>query len=293
MGGEQMMAFKKGHKINLGRKFSEETKRRISEGNRGKKLSKEHIKKMSLFNMGKHFSPNTEFKKGNIPIAPFKKGNIPWNKGKKNPKLTIRNLIDNPSKKPEVRKKMSEIHKEWHRTHKHPFLNKPRSEETKLKIINSLKGRHLSPNTEFKKGQISTKMGKNFEELYGGQRAKKIKGLIIEKRKKQITPKKDTSIEIKLQNLLRKSNINFSTHKYMKEIKHGYQCDILIPKQKKVSKKTVIEAFGTYWHNYPLARKIDITRAQELRAKNFRVLTFWENEIKDMELNDLKNKVIC
>lgn len=34
------------------------------------------------FKKGECVSPNTEFKKGNEPIAPFKKGHIPWNKNK-------------------------------------------------------------------------------------------------------------------------------------------------------------------------------------------------------------------
>jgi len=49
---------------------------------------------------GKHFSPNTEFKKGHIPISGFKKGHIPWDKGIKREKFSK-----------ETRKKMSEAHK--------------------------------------------------------------------------------------------------------------------------------------------------------------------------------------
>ena len=70
------------------------------------------------------------------------------------------------------------------------------------------------------------------------------------------------------------------------DIEHGYQCDILVP-----SKKLVIECFGTYWHNYPLGREIDLLRINELRDKGWRVLVFWENEIKAMELSDLKTKL--
>ena len=145
------------------------------------------------------------------------------------------------------------------------------------------------------KGKYHTKETKNKMSISRIKYYQKYPGSIkkIKKwRKTFVLPKKDTSIEVKLQNLLKKSKINFSTHQYMK-IPHGYQCDILIPKQKGVKKKTVIEAFGTYWHKYPFARKIDITRAKELRNKKFRVLTFWENEIKVMKLNDLRNKIIC
>jgi len=66
-------------------------------------------------------------------------------------------------------------------------------------------------------------------------------------RAKQISPVKDTSIEVKIQNFLKELGIEFFTHKYMK-IEHGYQCDILIP-----SKSLVIECDGDYWHNLPNA----------------------------------------
>jgi very-short-patch-repair endonuclease len=77
------------------------------------------------------------------------------------------------------------------------------------------------------------------------------------------------------------------------DIEHGYQCDILVPVQKGISKKTIIECFGTYWHNYPYGRDIDIKRCTELREKGFRVLVFWENEIKLMNIFDFGIKLRC
>jgi hypothetical protein len=41
------------------------------------------------------------------------------------------------------------------------------SEETKRKISLSLKGRHSSPQTEFKKGYISSRKGKKFPQITG------------------------------------------------------------------------------------------------------------------------------
>lgn len=106
------MAFKKGHTINNGKKFSEEHRKKLSDKkkgsipwnkglkgimkpnktsfkkgqtpwNKGMKTSLDVIKKLSESHKGKHISPKTEFKKG-IRISTkteFKKGNIPWNKG--------------------------------------------------------------------------------------------------------------------------------------------------------------------------------------------------------------------
>lgn len=110
---------------------------------------------------------------------------------------------------------------------------------------------------------------------------------IIEWRKTAVFPKKDTSIEVKIQNFLKILGIEFFTHQYMK-IEHGYQCDILIP-----SMNLVIECDGDYWHKYSTGRDIDHIRTSELLSKGFKVLRLWENEIKIMELNDFKEKLIC
>jgi len=96
------------------------------------------------------------------------------------------------------------------------------------------------------------------------------------------------------------------------KIKHGYQCDILIPKQETegviIPQKTIIECDGDYFHMNPnkfkpedkcfkngaTAKeiwKLDNNRTKELIEKGFRVIRLWEHEIKVMELNDFKNKV--
>ena len=117
------------------------------------------------------------------------------------------------------------------------------------------------------------------------------------RRAKQIFPVKDTSIEVKIQNYLKQLNIDFFTHQYIKEIEHGYQCDILIP-----SMNLVIECDGDYWHgdiirfpnpNEMQSKQIeeDKIRTQELIESGFRVLRLWEHEIKVMELNDFKERL--
>ena len=118
---------------------------------------------------------------------------------------------------------------------------------------------------------------KNFTE----QHKMKIK----EARKKQITPKYDTKIEVKIQNFLKELKIEYFTHQYMK-IKHGYQCDILIP-----SLNLVIECDGDYWHKYPIGLEKDHFRTKELIEKGFRVLRLWERDIKKMNLNEFKEKI--
>lgn len=102
-------------------------------------------------------------------------------------------------------------------------------------------------------------------------------------RKYKIFPIKDTKIEVKIQNFLKVLGIEFFTHQYIKEIEHGYQCDILIP-----SINLVIECDGDYWHKYPIGTKIDKIRTSELIEKGFKVLRLWESEINSMDLNKFK-----
>ena len=107
-----------------------------------------------------------------------------------------------------------------------------------------------------------------------------------ERRKNIIIPVKDTSIEVKIQNFLKQLNIEFYTHQYM-HIEHGYQCDILIP-----SMNIVIECDGDYWHKYPIGNDIDHIRTSELLENGFKVLRLWGSEIKQLDLNKFKDKLL-
>jgi len=104
-------------------------------------------------------------------------------------------------------------------------------------------------------------------------------------RRYQVLPKKDTSIEVKMQSILDELNIKFITHKYI-DIEHGYQCDIFIPLL-----NLIIECDGDYWHKRPYGRKIDVIRSNELRVSGYKLLRFWESEIKVMDKNDLLLKL--
>jgi very-short-patch-repair endonuclease len=150
------------------------------------------------------------------------------------------------------------------------------TKETRKKLSRALTGRKLSKETIERLRNVRNKFISNhpqFIELIKEKRAKQKRTLI-------------SSQEIKLQNFLNELNINFIPHPYIR-IKHGYQCDILIP-----SKKCIIECFGVYWHNFPLSRPIDIMRSRELRDAGYKVLVFWDKEINEMQVEDLQNKLI-
>ena len=63
------MAFQKGHKTNLGRKLSEEHKRKLSKTKLGKKFSEEHRKKLSLRHSNKRWEGHIKIKRKSIPYS--------------------------------------------------------------------------------------------------------------------------------------------------------------------------------------------------------------------------------
>lgn len=135
-------------------------------------------------------------------------------------------------------------------------------------------------------GYVSPSKGKTYAEFKGEEWAIRKKAILKEKRKLQITPKQDTSIEIKIQNFLKELEYEYYTHHYVNEIKHSYQCDIYVPLL-----NLIIECDGNYWHKYPVGTEIDHIRTIELNEKGFNVLRLWESEIKDMNLVDFQQKI--
>ena len=237
----------------------------------------------------------------NLGRNPWNKGKkglqVAWNKGKKHPCAKLN---------PQVFKKgniswstglTKETDERIMRSSKKMLGNKnpTKREEVKKKMSEANKGKHFSPKTEFKKGhkiRIGLYHSKETKNKIRETKIKqyKINPSIIEKikeaRAKQILPIKDTKIEVKIQIFLKKLGYEFFTHHYIKEIEHHYRCDILIP-----SINLVIECDGDYWHKYPIGKELDHIRTNELIEKGFKVLRLWEFEINDMSLTDLKEKI--
>ncbi len=121
-------------------------------------------------------------------------------------------------------------------------------------------------------------------------------------KRKLVTPKKDTSIEVKIQDFLKQLGIEFFTHQYI-NIKHAYQCDIFVP-----SKNLIIECDGEFFHMNPekyasdyrifgngmTAKErweLDDLRTKELLEKGYKVWRIWENDIKKMNLVDFEKNL--
>ena len=125
----------------------------------------------------------------------------------------------------------------------------------------------------------------NMEGKNNPSKRKEVREKLRKHRATQVFPTKDTKIEVKIQNFLKRLGVKFFTHQYMK-IEHGYQCDILIP-----SMNMVIECDGDYWHKYPIGTKLDHTRTKELLKEGFKVLRLWEREINNLSLKKFKEKI--
>lgn len=147
--------------------------------------------------------------------------------------------------------------------------------------------------------------GKTVEEIYGKELGKKFRKQNKINRSNQVFPLKDSKPEIIAREFLDQLEIKYKQHSMINEIKYRYQCDFLIPKQKGINQKIILELDGDYWHanpehngnfmNYPAkirANRIkDFERTSQLEEKGFKVLRLWEHEIKEMTLEDFKNKL--
>ena len=251
----------------------------------------------------------------------FKKGNIPWTKGKTKEnndslkKISKRMIKNNPMLSMESRIKvgLSKKGKKFPKISEatmgriSPMKGKKHTEENKRTMNLKKKGVPLSIEHKNKiiaylnLPETKKKASENFKKTWKNKSFIEIRR---KAREKQIFPKKDTKIEVKIQNLLTALHLEYFTHKYISEITHGYQCDIFIPIQKRIPIKTIIECDGDYWHGnlekfnhrklsnkIKVQRILDYERNAQLEEQGFRVIRLWEHEIKEMELNDFEQKL--
>lgn len=186
------------------------------------------------------------------------KGRTPWNKGKKCP---------NTSK---------------------TLMGHMLSQETKDKISTTLKNKYKnglkSPfcdghtirntgKTRFKKGRESPRKGLSNIVIHGKEKANEISAKIRARRLLQVFPKKDTSIEVSMQQELNRRGIAYETHIPVCGV---CQPDMIFPE-----KKVVIQCDGDYWHNLPEMIEKDRRQDKVLRENGWQVLRFWEHDINN------------
>jgi len=140
-----------------------------------------------------------------------------------------------------------------------------------------LKGTHIQTNTgrtHFKKGRISERKGKKWEEIYDKKTIEYMRKRDRESAINQLlkgTKKKDTLIERIVENILISNNIIF-------EKQYPYKlgvADFWLPKS-----NLIVECDGDYWHNIPHMIKRDIKQTKYLESNGYYVLRLKEYEIK-------------
>jgi len=265
----------------MGKEKAKKLKANHSKLMKGRKLTKKHKEKISNGLMGRdgwNKGLTKETNEGVRKISEGNKGRIPHNKGKTFEESYGEEKAERLKK--EHNKKIKGI------TYEQRF-GKEKAEKLKEKMREKLR---QCPMRE---------KGKTLEESHGEEKAKEIRKKIREARAKQVTPKYDTKIEVKIQNYLKAIGFDFFTHHYIKDIKHHYRCDIWIP-----NINLIIECDGDYFHAHPdkykdeelnerqkEQKERDTIRTKELIEKGFKVLRLWEKEIKVMGLKEFKIKI--
>lgn len=278
---------------------------------KGNKLWDNSNSKRNWIKKGIHFSPKTEFKKGQKNPKEWYKNRKAWSKGrfKKDRAIMVPcacgcgRLRYKYDKQGRERKYINGHDKKGHTVSKETIKNLILSNKrrkgkllTREHIEKIRKARAKQTFSKRDRKKMSKSKIRYFkehpEEKERMRRQAKeynnkpfVKEKFKELRKKIILPIKDTKIEVKIQNFLKQLGIEFFTHQHL-NIKHGYQCDIFIP-----SMNLVIECDGIYWHKYPTRRDIDNIRTKELIEKGFKVLRLWEFEINEMSIDKFKSKL--
>ncbi len=141
------------------------------------------------------------------------------------------------------------------------------------------KGRKIGPFSDKHKKKLSLSHLGLPSNNKGKKASEETKQKIRLARLNQITPVKDTKIEIKIRTFLEQLNMSYKKHLPIRDIKHFYPCDIYISEY-----NLIIECDGNYWHKYPDGTEIDYIRTKELQEQGYKVLRLWESDINKMDI---------
>lgn len=283
-------------------KFSKTMKQKYKNNPEMRKEKSEHFKKLwqnpeyrkKMIESRRGMTGKKHSEDSKRKMSETKKGRVPWNKGKSGiySKETLKKMSEHKKGR-----KISEEHrnilieankgrkmtdytrKRLNEGRKKRWAN-PKEKENRSKLT-----RELWANEEFRKSMT----GKNHP-MYGKKLPKEQIEKIRKARLKQIIPRKDTKIEVRLQNILNENNIKFITHKPITG-----QPDIFI------EPNICVFADGCYWHECPYcglnlppnpgARQRDKRINISLQQDGYKVLRFWEHDIKK-NIDDCFNKII-
>ncbi len=132
--------------------------------------------------------------------------------------------------------------------------------------------------SEALKGNPSPMKGKHHTE----ETRKKLSMLTVRQLASGMMKRKDTSIEIKIEEELKRNHIYYQ--------KHISLCGITVPDFYLPDYRVVIYTDGDYWHNLPIVKSRDTKQNKILKENGYQVLRFWEHEI-NRSLSECVNKV--
>lgn len=201
------------------------------------------------------------------------KGKVPWNKGKKGLQIAW-----NKGKKGMQTAWNKGKHPSYMQGKNHPMFGRKHSLETINKISLSKKGcssprkgSKLSKETKDKLRKAN--LGKRYSEETNNK--KRIWSINNPNRKF-----KNTKIELKIEEGLKKRNINYQKQVPILDIAI---VDFCLP-----DNKIIIECDGCYWHGCKIHKpkgkdthKNDIKKDKEMRLNGYTVYRFWEHEINE------------
>lgn len=148
-----------------------------------------------------------------------------------------------------------------------PFYGKKHSEETKNKMSQTRIGKKYPKLSEALKGKLPWNTGLKHKK----ETIEKIK----QARLRQVFPRKDSQIEVRVQNWLKEQKIEFETH-----LPIIGQPDIFI------EPNLLIFCDGCYWHKCPECgfgnrREKDLRIIKELNKSGYKIIRLWEHEINN------------
>lgn len=186
------------------------------------------------------------------------KKRVAWNKGKKCPK-TSKTLMGHIVTA-ETREKLSAIMKQ-------KYANGFKSPFCKGHTIRNT-GR-----TRYTGEHGSKRRGISNIEFYGEHKAKEITIKLRTARLRQVLPKKDTSIEVAIQDELNYRGIIYEMHLPVCGV---CQPDIVFPRR-----KIAVQCDGDYWHSLPKRIESDRRQDKVLRENGWTILRFSGSEIRE------------
>ena len=151
----------------------------------------------------------------------FKKGIIPWNKGKhltKKSKDKIRETIKERIKEGKIEGGIKTQFKKGHTLINGGFFGNKHSKESIEKMKKSMPDKSGDKNPFYKK-QHTKETRRKMKEFWNNPEQKKLCRERRANQKNVFT----SSIEVKIQTFLKQLEIEFFTHKYIKEIEHSYR----------------------------------------------------------------------